>query len=167
MGSQKVRHGWGTNTFNLFFFFLIIWLHRVLVAAHGTFLSNAQTLVVAHRFSCSTTRGILVPRTRASPGLQGRFVTTGPQGKSLTSWSWIGNCSSGSQFPDLWTGGCELEVPDLLRSWSLTENVEEAANLWRVGTQSAFLPFPRPWCLDLHSPAGTIGMICIGALLIL
>ena len=55
----------------LVFFFLpiyFIWLHRVLTAMHG--------------MAC----GILVPQPGikpASPALEGRFLTTGPPGKSL------------------------------------------------------------------------------------
>ena len=41
--------------------------------------------IVVHRLSCSVTRGILVPWPGielASPALQGRFLITGPPGKS-------------------------------------------------------------------------------------
>ena len=59
----------------LYFIDLFIWLHWVLVAAHGLFavacgllsscgvqaLERAGSVVVAHRLSCSAACGILVP----------------------------------------------------------------------------------------------------------
>ena len=62
---------------HLFFFNLFTWLHRVL---------DCFSLVVVYRLSCPATCGILVPQPGikpASPELEGRFLTTGPQGKSL------------------------------------------------------------------------------------
>jgi len=56
-----------------------IWLHQVLVAAHG--LSSYGT-----QFSCSVACGVLVPRLGikpVSPALHGRLATTGPPGKAL------------------------------------------------------------------------------------
>ena len=61
--------------------FLFIYLTvSVLVAARGLFL------VVVCELSCPTTCGILVPRPGIepeSPALEGRFLTTGPLGRSL------------------------------------------------------------------------------------
>ena len=51
----------------------------------GSPLSGPASLVVAHRFSCPTTCRILVPLPGikpVSPALEGRFLTTGPPGKS-------------------------------------------------------------------------------------
>ena len=69
----------------------ISWLHRVLVAVHGIFHCGTQTLqlcsvVVVCGFSCPSTCGVLVPRPGIKPvfpAWQGRFLTTGPPGKSL------------------------------------------------------------------------------------
>ena len=49
-------------------------------------LQRTDSLVVAHRLSCSTACGILVHQSGIepmSPALQGRFFTIGPPGKSL------------------------------------------------------------------------------------
>ena len=46
---------------------------------------HTGSVVVAHGLSCPTACGILVPRQGiepASPALEGRFLTTGPPGKS-------------------------------------------------------------------------------------
>ena len=62
---------------SIFFFNLFIWLQQVLVCF---------SLVVVYRLSCPATCGILVPQPGikpASPELEGGFLTTGPQGKSL------------------------------------------------------------------------------------
>ena len=90
------------------FFFLMniylifIWLHPVLVVAHRIFLVSSGPFTAAHGLSsygawasvvavlsCFAACGILVSRPGmepASPALQGRFLTTGPPGKSL---KWI------------------------------------------------------------------------------
>ena len=50
-----------------------------------------SSLVVAHRLSCSLTYRILVPPPRIkpmSPALQGRFLTTGPQGSANMYYLW-------------------------------------------------------------------------------
>ena len=59
------------------FFFLYLFILFIHLGCLG--------LVVAHGLSCSAARGILVSRPGiepASPALQGRFLTTGPPGKS-------------------------------------------------------------------------------------
>ena len=45
---------------------------------------SCNTFIAAHRFSCSKACGTLVPQPM-SPALEGRFLTTGPPGKSLNS----------------------------------------------------------------------------------
>ena len=82
--------------------YLLIWMHRVLVAAHrifsascGTFSCTAQSLqlwcvgsvVVTCGLCCSVACGILVPQPGIEsmyPALQNGFLTTGPPGKSHT-----------------------------------------------------------------------------------
>ena len=52
----------------------------------GLSLRHVGALVVAHGLSCPAACGILVPRPGiepVSPALEGRFLTTGPPGKSL------------------------------------------------------------------------------------
>ena len=54
-----------------------------LVAEHR--LYSVGSVVAVHRLSCPEARGILVPRPGIepmSPALAGRFLTTGPPGKS-------------------------------------------------------------------------------------
>ena len=73
----------------------LIWLRWVSVAAHGLLSSCGRqspectgSVVAAQRLSCPETCGILVPRLGiepASPALKGRFLTTGPPGKSCVS----------------------------------------------------------------------------------
>ena len=102
--------------FFLISFYCIIWLRQVLVAAPriftvacGIFCCGTRALhcgaqapehtgsvVVACGLSCPMVCGILVPRRGilvsrpgiepSSPALGGRFLTTGPPGKSLESW---------------------------------------------------------------------------------
>ena len=51
------------------------------------YMQHTGSLVVACRLSCPVACGILVPRSGielASPALEGRFLITGPLGKSLT-----------------------------------------------------------------------------------
>ena len=58
---------------------------RSFIAVHGLYSCGAGSVVVAHRLSCYTARGILVPGPGiepVSPALQGGFLTTGPPGKS-------------------------------------------------------------------------------------
>ena len=69
-----------------------LWHAGSLVAAGGLLSSCgaqapecAGSVVAARRLSCSTARGISFPRPGiepSSPALEGRFVTTGPPGKS-------------------------------------------------------------------------------------
>ena len=74
--------------FKKMYFYLLAWLHRVLVAAHGTFVASLQhmdSLVVVPGLSCSMVCGILDPQPGiepASAALQGGFVTSGPPRKS-------------------------------------------------------------------------------------
>ena len=83
-------------------YLIFIWLHPVLAAAHRIFLVSSGPFTAAHGLSsygawasvvavlsCSAACGILVSRPGmepTSPALQGRFLTTGPPGKSL---KWI------------------------------------------------------------------------------
>ena len=51
------------------------------------YLCVCQVLVVARGLSCPVACGILVPQPGiepTSPAVEGRFLTTGPPGKSLT-----------------------------------------------------------------------------------
>ena len=63
-------------------------------------LDHVVPVVAAYQFSCSVACGILVPQPGIepmSPALQGRFLTTGPPGKSLalllsdhkSFWFWV------------------------------------------------------------------------------
>ena len=70
-----------------------LWLHQVLAAVAGFLcitqdlsLQGAGSAAVAHGLSCPMACGILVPQPGiepAPPTLEGRFLTTGPPGKSL------------------------------------------------------------------------------------
>ena len=58
----------------------------IFIMSYRIFSCGARTLVVAHRVSCSKASGILLPRPGiepVSPALEGRFLATGPPGKSL------------------------------------------------------------------------------------
>ena len=78
----------------LLFLKIFIWLHwvlavgscRVFITSCRIFDCGAQTLGVAQGLSGSEARGILVLQPRIKPAvslsLQGRFLTTVPQGKS-------------------------------------------------------------------------------------
>ena len=72
--------GEGTySTADIFWIYLFIWLCWVLAVVCGI------SVVVVYRLSCSKACGILFPWPgieRESPALQGRFLTTGPLGKS-------------------------------------------------------------------------------------
>ena len=62
-------------------------------------LQCTDSLVTAHGLSCAAAGGILVPHLGiepAPPALQGRFLTTGPPGKSLTVICKIQQPSSGT-----------------------------------------------------------------------
>ena len=71
------------------------WPHEVFVAAHGLCIVAAHGLwivarglsfAVAHGLSCSLACGILVPQPGIEftcSALEGKFLTTGPPGKSL------------------------------------------------------------------------------------
>ena len=75
------------------FLVVVVLLHQwVLVVSCGIFLCGTQasegagSVVAVLGLSCSRTCGILVPQLGfkpTSPALQGRFLTTGPPGKSL------------------------------------------------------------------------------------
>ena len=72
--------------------YIEIFLKDLLIGCTGSQLQHAisllqstDCLVVAHRLSCPVACGILVPQPGIkpmSPALQGRFLTTGPPGKS-------------------------------------------------------------------------------------
>jgi len=72
--------GWGC--------FLVV-VHRLLTAAAALVLglrSTQASVVAVSGLSCAMTCGILVPRPEIEPifpALAGRFLTTGPPGKSL------------------------------------------------------------------------------------
>ena len=76
-----------------FFYIFSDLLHWVLVLSYESFVAahrfsscDASSVVVTRGISCSSTCGILVPQPGikpVSPALQGRFLTTGPPGKSL------------------------------------------------------------------------------------
>ena len=67
----------------------------------GSSFGDTDSLFVAHGLSCSSACGILLPQPGiepVSPALQGRFLTTGPPGKSpdphtsplqAPSWLWF------------------------------------------------------------------------------
>ena len=104
-GSQSVIYSLGTNTFS---FYVFIWLHQVWVVAWGIFVESfrisccdTQILylwpvgsVVACGVSCSVAWSILLPWPEMEPAytlpaLQGRFLTTGPPGKSAGRKFWV------------------------------------------------------------------------------
>ena len=68
----------------------LLWWHmNPLAVAHGLRNVWAQQLAV-HGLSCSSAYGILVPQSGIKPvssALQGGFLTTGPPGKSVFSFS--------------------------------------------------------------------------------
>ena len=83
----------------IFIYLFYFWLHRVLVAACGLFIAARGLLfscgtwvpecvgsvVAARGLSCPAACGILVPCPGIeppSPALEGRFLTSGPPGKS-------------------------------------------------------------------------------------
>ena len=84
--------------FQLRWMALSFWLHQILVAvkACGIFVAAFRSFVVVHGLlsswgtsvvgvyglSCPGTHGFLIPLPGMSPALEGRFVTTGPPGKS-------------------------------------------------------------------------------------
>ena len=58
----------------------------LLLVVHTLWLWHMGSVVAVPRGSCSVARRILVPSPGTdptSPALKGRFLTTGPQGKSL------------------------------------------------------------------------------------
>ena len=68
-------------------------LYVVVPAVVGHGLQSAGPVVVAHRLSCPAACGTLVPQPGLEPvypALAGRFLTTGPPGKSL--WSVFYQC---------------------------------------------------------------------------
>ena len=89
-----------TRDSSCLFIYLLTWLHRALVAACRIFLAACRTLhdnpwtrqmwpagsaVAALGFCFYEACGLLVPWPRIkplTPALQGRFLTTGPPGKS-------------------------------------------------------------------------------------
>ena len=78
---------------------IYFYLHRVLVVACRLLSSCAVqapecvgSVVAAHGLSCPMAGRILVARPgieRASPALEGGFLTTGPPGKSLILFLWL------------------------------------------------------------------------------
>ena len=111
----------------VFLFFLIfIWLGRVLVASCRIFCWGADSVVVtgeprACRLSgCSVACGILVPQpgiTPVSPSLRGRFLTTGPPGKSSSVSETAGvivvviqSPSRVQLFATPWTAACQAPL---------------------------------------------------------
>ena len=78
---------WFFSTFSVqFFFFYCVAAGRTFVVLCGIFPCCALTVVAGGRLSCSKACGVLVPRPGikpVSPALEGRFLTTGPPGKSL------------------------------------------------------------------------------------
>ena len=90
LGTQSLSP-WTTREVPIFFLtciysFIYFWLCRVLVAARRIFLLRACLAVVVCRLSCPVASGILVPGPRIklmSCALVGRFLTTGPPGKSI------------------------------------------------------------------------------------
>ena len=63
----------------------ILFFFNIYFAVSGLSYGCVDSLVVAHRLSCSTACGILVPQPETepvSPALQGGVLTTGPSGKS-------------------------------------------------------------------------------------
>ena len=99
-GSLGVGHDWSDLAACASFFKKIILLHRVLVVACWTFRCSSRTLFAVHGLNCSSACGILVPLPGIKPAcsaLQGRFLTTGPPGKSQIRGFKTGNiqyCSS-------------------------------------------------------------------------
>ena len=85
--------------------------------------------VVAHWLTCPMACGVLVPRPRiepASPALDGRFLTTGPPGKSqVTSWGYCQarpgvTCSGAGESGDVSPpSGLAWQPGDLLCSYNL------------------------------------------------
>ena len=75
------------SVFFLFYGFYLFWLYWIFPVSQV--LPCSTSLVVACRLSCPAACGILAPWPGIEPGspaLQGRFLTTGPPGKSL---KWI------------------------------------------------------------------------------
>jgi len=86
------------------YLFISFWPHQVLVAAHRFFIvecgllsgcgawvpEHVGSVVSVHGLSYPTAYGILFPQPRIQPvlpALEYRFLTTGPPGKSLDSFS--------------------------------------------------------------------------------
>ena len=66
--------------------YLVVWVPGCIM--QDLLCWHVGSIVAAHRLSCSVARGILVPHPGIEPmshALQGRFLTTGPPGKSLFS----------------------------------------------------------------------------------
>ena len=78
------------SLFLFFFFFwkIFIWVHQVLVVAHGIFVVDVGSFDVARRLSCCIACGISLPWPGIkpmSPAFEGKFLTIGSQGKSHIS----------------------------------------------------------------------------------
>ena len=73
-----------------------------LVVAHGLWTPEfAGSVAVAHGLSCYAACGILVPQPgieHVAPALEGRFLTTGPPGKSLRGNLWLCGSAAISHF---------------------------------------------------------------------
>ena len=52
------------------------------IVVHGLLSSWGTSVVGVYGLSCPGTHGFLIPLPGMSPALEGRFVTTGPPGKS-------------------------------------------------------------------------------------
>ena len=85
-------YGKSERCYNLYLTSKTIWLCQILVAACGIFVAHEDlvlwcrgSLVMVHRVWSTRHIGSLFPNqgSNPSPALQGRFLITGPPGKSL------------------------------------------------------------------------------------
>ena len=92
---------------------LFIWLPQVLIAVFGIFVASCRIFVEARGLSpvvvcglsCPVACGISVPQPRIEPvppALQGRFLITGPPGKSPLPHSRLDIKLPSSASPPLW-----------------------------------------------------------------
>ena len=95
--------------FPLFFFSfwkIFIWVHQVLVVAHGIFVVDVGSFDVARRLSCCITCGISLPWPGIkpmSPAFEGKFLTIGSQGKShISEFYRYCNCPRGKRQTAWW-----------------------------------------------------------------
>ena len=85
---MKLPFVWGVLIIAVFFF---IFIYLAVLGLHHVMLNpsfgRADPLIVTHRLSCPATCWILVPWPGIEPAslaLQGRFLTTGPPGRSAS-----------------------------------------------------------------------------------